>query len=164
MPLKRFPATLTSIPGIGPAIASGLLAEIGDIRRFDKEAQLAKFAGLVWNPFESSDFKAEERRLSKTGNRYLRYYLIEGANLVRMHAPEFRAFHRAQTPGSCQAPSQTCFGAYRQKARRACLCPAEERPALCAEGGASGKHVLMRDRSFPAFLNKPAGNRAHIPH
>ena len=90
---KAFPSTLTSIPGIGPAIASGLLAEIGDIRRFGKEAQLAKFAGLVWNPFESSDFKAEERRLSKTGNRYLRYYLIEGANLVRMHAPEFRAFY-----------------------------------------------------------------------
>ena len=90
---KVFPSTLTSIPGIGPVIASGLLAEIQDIRRFEKEAQVAKFAGLVWNPFESSDFKAEERRLSKNGNRYLRYYLIEGANLVRMHAPEFRAFY-----------------------------------------------------------------------
>jgi len=90
---NAFPSTLTSVPGIGPVIASGLLAEIGDIHRFNKEAQLAKFAGLVWNPFESSDFKAEERRLSKNGNRYLRYYLIEGANLVRMHAPEFRAFY-----------------------------------------------------------------------
>ena len=39
--------------------------------------------------------------MTKRGNRYLRYYLIEGANSVREHCPEYRAYYDAkyaQTP------------------------------------------------------------------
>ena len=37
---------LTSIPGVGPAYAAGLIAEIGQIQRFENQAKLAKYAGL----------------------------------------------------------------------------------------------------------------------
>jgi len=42
---------------------------------------------------QSADFQAEETRLTHTGNRYLRYYLCEAANSVRMRDAEYRAYY-----------------------------------------------------------------------
>ncbi len=39
---------LLSIPGIGPVITAGILAEIGSIDQFPKEEQLAKYSGITW--------------------------------------------------------------------------------------------------------------------
>jgi transposase len=44
--LEAIPQTLTTIPGIGNVLAAGIIAEIGDINRFENEKALAKFAGL----------------------------------------------------------------------------------------------------------------------
>ena len=74
--LKAFSHILTTISGIGPVIAAGVVAEIGDISRFKNEAALAKYAGLVWNKYQSGNFCGEETCLAKCGNQYLRYYLI----------------------------------------------------------------------------------------
>ena len=52
------PNTLTSIPGIGKVYSAGIIAEIGDIRRFDSQASVAKFAGLVWSRNQSGDFES----------------------------------------------------------------------------------------------------------
>jgi transposase len=96
---------LISIPGIGRVYAAGLLAEIQDVQRFMTDAQgqprtayqgqsaLAKFAGLWWPRIESGKLTGESRRMAKTGNRYLRYYLIQGANGVRLNAPAYQAFY-----------------------------------------------------------------------
>ena len=73
------PNTLTSIPGIGKVYSAGIIAEIGDIYRFDSQASVAKFAGLVWHKNQSGDFEAEHSQMIKSGNRYLRYYLLEDA-------------------------------------------------------------------------------------
>ncbi|SES98040.1 IS110 family transposase [Anaerobranca gottschalkii] len=91
--LKAFSHTLQTVPGIGPVIAAGIIAEIGDIHRFNNEAALAKFAGLVWNKYQSGNFNAEDTSLAKCGNFYLRYYLVEAANLLRMHVDEYKAFY-----------------------------------------------------------------------
>ena len=32
--------------------------------------------------------------MTKTGNKYLRYYLIEAANCVKKHAPEYKEYYR----------------------------------------------------------------------
>lgn len=94
--LAGFPQTLTSMPGIGPVYAAGIFAEVGDITRFAEEPQLARFAGLCWQQHQSGGFQAEDTPLMKRANSYLRYYLIEAANLVRQHAPEFRAYYQAK--------------------------------------------------------------------
>ena len=94
--LKAIPHTLTSIPGIGPVWAAGIIAEIGDVSRFRNEAALAQYAGLTWSRYQSGDFDAEERRLTKTGNRYLRYYLVEAANSLRVHNEEYKAYYQAK--------------------------------------------------------------------
>lgn len=87
------PNTLTSIPGIGKVYSAGIIAEIGDIHRFDSQASVAKFAGLVWHRNQSGDFEAEHSKMIKSGNRYLRYYLLEAANSVRRCDSEFRRYY-----------------------------------------------------------------------
>ena len=85
--------SLTSIPGIGPVLASGILAEIGTIISFDSHDSLAKYAGLTWRVNQSGNFSADDTRMTKTGNKYLRYYLIEAANSVRNYLPEYKQFY-----------------------------------------------------------------------
>jgi len=92
--LDGFTTTLKTIPGIGPVYTAGILSEIGDIAYFRGHPQLAKYAGLTWTEHQSGDFRAEETRIIKTANAYLRYYLVEAANLVRLHDPTFRAFYQ----------------------------------------------------------------------
>lgn len=87
------PNTLTSIPGIGKVYSAGIIAEIGDIHRFESQASVAKFAGIVWTQHQSGDFEAEHTHLIKSGNRYLRYYLLEAANSVRRCDSEFRRYY-----------------------------------------------------------------------
>lgn len=87
------PNTLTSIPGIGKVYSAGIIAEIGDIHRFASQSSVAKFAGLVWKQHQSGEFEAEHSRMIKSGNRYLRYYLLEAANSVRRCDSEFRRYY-----------------------------------------------------------------------
>lgn len=86
--------SLISIPGIGPVLAGGILSEIGTITSFKSHDSLAKYAGLTWRIKESGNFKSDETRMTKTGNKYLRYYLIEAANCVKKQAPEYKEYYR----------------------------------------------------------------------
>jgi transposase len=92
--MERIPNPLLSVQGLGPVLTAGIVAEIADVHRFPDHPQLAKFVGLVWRKHASGQFTAEETRLAKMGNVYLRYYLIEGANLMRQHNLEYRAYYQ----------------------------------------------------------------------
>ena len=85
--------SLISIPGIGPVLASGILSEIGTITSFNSHDALAKYAGLTWRVKQSGNFQSEQTRMTKTGNKYLRYYLIEAANSVKNHVPEYKEYY-----------------------------------------------------------------------
>jgi len=85
--------SLVSIPGIGPVFASGILAEIGSITSFNSHDALAKYAGLTWRKRESGNHSSDETYMTKTGNKYLRYYLIEAANSVINNIPEYKQFY-----------------------------------------------------------------------
>lgn len=92
--LALIPNTLMSIKGIGPVFTAGIIAEVGDINRFPNQAALAKYAGLAWKRHQSGPFDAQDRRMIKTGNRYLRYYLCEAAmSLVRCDQEYDRYYH-----------------------------------------------------------------------
>lgn len=92
--MKGIPQTLTSVKGIGPVFAAGILAEIGGIERFDDHNDLAKYAGLVWSQYQSGDFEADETSRMRTGNKYLRYYLVQAADSIRKHDTEYAAFYK----------------------------------------------------------------------
>ena len=92
--MKLLPNVLTSIPGIGPVISAGIIAEIGDINRFPNQAKLGKYAGLAWKQHQSGDFDSEHTRLIQSGNRFLKYYLYEGAfSLVRCDTEYSNFYH-----------------------------------------------------------------------
>jgi transposase len=94
--LAAIPQTLASVPGLGPVWTAGLIAELGDITRFDDEAAIAQYAGLTWETRESGQFQAEDTELTKRGNSYLRYYLVEAANSVRQHCPDYGRYYSAK--------------------------------------------------------------------
>lgn len=85
---------LMSIPGFGPVYSSGILAELGSVQAFPSNDAVAKYAGIVWKENQSGSFKAENTPMSKAGNRYLRYYLIEAAGSVLRHIPEYNEFYQ----------------------------------------------------------------------
>ncbi|SFQ40701.1 IS110 family transposase [Salibacterium halotolerans] len=85
--------TVESIPGIGPVFTAGIIAEIGQIERFDDETKIAKYAGLYWRTHQSGRFTAEDTSLSRQGNQYLRYYFVEAANSVRRQVPEYQSYY-----------------------------------------------------------------------
>ena len=85
---------LLSIPGIGPVFAAGILSEIGSIKQFDDEEGLAKFAGLTWRKNQSGPKDNEDTPMTKTGNSYLRYYLIEAASMAVLHNPVYREYYQ----------------------------------------------------------------------
>ncbi|WP_026961079.1 IS110 family transposase, partial [Alicyclobacillus herbarius] len=92
--MRAIPNTLESVNGIGPVYAAGIIAEIGDIQRFKNHSALAKYAGLVWNQNQSGEYESEETSRMRTGNRYLRYYLIQAADKVRKYDSEYVEFYR----------------------------------------------------------------------
>ena len=92
--MTAFSCTLTSLPGIGPVYAAGLIAEIGDVNRFDNDAALAKFAGLTWSRHQSGKFDADNRHLIQGENHFLRYYFIQAADKIRLHDPDYQQFYR----------------------------------------------------------------------
>lgn len=85
--------SLLSIPGIGPVYSAGILAEIGQIERFENEAKLAKYAGLYWKRKQSGNYESERTSLTRAGNHYLRYYLVEAANSVKLREPVYREYY-----------------------------------------------------------------------
>ena len=84
---------LATHPGVGPVISLATVLTMGDVRRFANSRSWVSYLGL--NPSEESS--GQRRRLgaiSKQGNPFLRYLLVEGAasaarrdkSLARMYA------------------------------------------------------------------------------
>ncbi|MEG1059748.1 MAG: IS110 family transposase [Bacilli bacterium] len=84
---------LNSIGGIGPVISAGIISEIGDISRFRNDNALAKYSGLVWSQYQSGEYEAQDTKLRKTGNSYLRYYFCIAADCMRKNDDTFKKYY-----------------------------------------------------------------------
>ncbi len=77
---------LMTIPGIGPLIATALLAAVGDVRVFSSGREMAAWLGLVPRQ-RSTGGRTLLLGISKRGDTYLRTLLIHGArSVVRLAA------------------------------------------------------------------------------
>jgi transposase len=76
---------LEEIPGIGPIVATALVAEIGDWPQFRSGRNLAAWIGLVPKQ-HSTGGKERLGSITKQGNRYLRWLLVAGAMAVIRYA------------------------------------------------------------------------------
>ncbi len=72
---------LQTIPGVGPMIATALLAAIGDIHAFKNGRELAAWLGVVPRQ-HSTGGKSTLLGISKRGDVYLRQLIIHGARSI----------------------------------------------------------------------------------
>ena len=87
---------LQTIPGVGPAITATLIAEIGDIWRFDDVDQLLAYAGV--HPAERSSGRKGANpetswHMSKAGNSHLRAAAYRMAVVGVQHNPVIAAHY-----------------------------------------------------------------------
>ena len=66
---------IRSIPGIGDNLAARILAEIGDIERFNNASQLVAYAGIDPEIYQSGQMTGLHLKISKKGNKKLRCLL-----------------------------------------------------------------------------------------
>jgi transposase len=80
---------LRQIPGIGPLVATAIVAAIGNGAAFHKGREFAAWLGLVPKQY-STGGKAKLYGISKRGDNYLRKILIHGARAVVLRSKRER--------------------------------------------------------------------------
>lgn len=78
---------LTTIPGVGPTIATALIAAVGKADTFEHGRDLAAWLGLVPRQFTTGG-KPKLLGISKRGNKYIRKLLIHGARAALPYVAE----------------------------------------------------------------------------
>ena len=91
---KNFPVVkrLTEIPGIGIFTALVIVAEVGNIERFESWKKLASFSGLVPGVHQSAETRYG-KSITHLGSSYLRWVLVEAAASLIRHTGPLRAFY-----------------------------------------------------------------------
>ena len=80
---------LTGVPGVGPVIATALVAAVGNGAAFAKGRDFAAWLGLVPQQ-HSTGGKPRLLGISKRGNSYLRRLFVQGARSILLHADPAR--------------------------------------------------------------------------
>jgi len=78
---ERYEADVTllmTVPGIGRLSAMEILTELGDLRRFRNNEQLASFLGLTPSEYSSGEH-TRRGRITRCGNKWVRTCLIESS-------------------------------------------------------------------------------------
>ena len=65
-----------AMKGVDPSLGPQLIAEIGDISRFDRREALTAFAGVDPGSNQSGNYEAQSVRTSKRGSPQLRKALF----------------------------------------------------------------------------------------
>jgi transposase len=85
---------ITSLPGIGLATGAAILAEIGDVQRFESAEKLVAYAGIDATVFQTGEFEASEHHMSKRGSPYLRHALWQAASMAVRYDAELQAYYQ----------------------------------------------------------------------
>jgi transposase len=111
--MSQLPQFITTIPGVGPVTGATILAEIGDVNRFDTPEKLVAYAGIDPAVYQSGRFSASSTRMSKRGSPHLRRALWLAAFSAAQHDPQLRAFYeRKRAEGKAHG---TAVGAVSRK-------------------------------------------------
>ena len=91
---------ILEINGVGENILAGILAEMGDISRFDDVKEIQKLSGMGLVACSSGKHKGQTK-ISHRGRKRLRYWLFQAAKSAVSHADEFRQLHVYYTTRAC---------------------------------------------------------------
>jgi len=84
---------LMTHPGVGPVTALAMVLTIGPAERFQSPRQVASYFGLI--PSEhSSGGRQQLGRISKQGNAFLRFLLVEAGQSAARYDAELERFYR----------------------------------------------------------------------
>lgn len=84
---------LKSIPGVGGYLAAAILAELGDLRRFNNETQFASYVGLI-PCIKNSGGKENVFGVTPRCKPLLRSYIIESAWIALRMDPQMQTYYR----------------------------------------------------------------------
>lgn len=84
--LPEYPVVM-GLYGVGPSLGPQLMAEIGDVRRFDRKQALVAFAGIDPMPNQSGEKNVRSNKSSKRGSPYLRKTLFSIMMCLLQSAP-----------------------------------------------------------------------------
>jgi len=83
---------IMTVPGISFTLGSMIIAEIGDIERFETPARLLAFAGLEPSTYQSGNFTASHAAMVKRGSKYLRWAILNAVRLICMRDVAFKNY------------------------------------------------------------------------
>lgn len=83
---------LRSIPGIGDFFSVLIRNEVGDISRFRSPEKFVSYTGLIPSTYASGS-KVYHGRITKQGNKYLRWAFIEAVTPAIRVSPELRSYY-----------------------------------------------------------------------
>ena len=78
-------SVVRAMGGVGEKLAPRLIADIGDVRRFHNSKALIAFAGIDAPPYQSGQFSATERHISKRGSSAIRKTGYEVMRSLKSH-------------------------------------------------------------------------------
>ena len=84
--LPEYPVVM-EMYGVGESLGPQLMAEIGDVRRFDRKQSLVAFAGVDPMPNQSGEKNVRSNKASKRGSPYLRKALFNVMTCYLQKAP-----------------------------------------------------------------------------
>lgn len=106
--LMRIEPLILTVPGISVATGAQIVAEVGDVRRFNNAAAIVKYAGLNPGVSQSGQFEAKGSPITKKGSPYLRRALWLAANQMRRFDPKMRAYYdKLRDEGKCHRVAVT---------------------------------------------------------
>ena len=79
-------AAIRAMSGVGDTLAPLLIAEVGDPRRYHSGDALIACIGIDVPPYDSGQFKASERRITRKGSKQLRklgYLLVKNLRKIK---------------------------------------------------------------------------------
>lgn len=100
--LPEYPVVM-QMYGVGKSFGPQLMAEIGDVRRFERKQALVAFAGIDPMPNQSGEKNIRSNKSSKRGSPYLRKTLFNIMSIYLKCAPQeepiFQFLDRKRTEG-----------------------------------------------------------------
>ena len=135
-------SALQAARGVSLITAVTVLAELGDLSRFDNPSQLMAYLGLVPSEHSSGE-SIKKGSITKTGNGHARKALVEAAWAYRMQARLSRSLLKRQQA----VPERVCQIAWKAQLR---LCARFRK--LTARGKSKQKVVTAIARELSAFL------------
>ena len=92
--MQAIPQFITTIPGIALPTGAAILAEIGDVNRFESADKLVAYAGIDATVHQSGQFHGSQTHMSKRGSPYLRLALWQAASMAIHHNEELKAYYQ----------------------------------------------------------------------